>query len=137
MAKHIIASVEDIPNGGRVALTVKGRPIVVFNRDGQYFALLDRCPHSGAKLSLGLLTGILQSNSPGCFRYSRDGEIIKCPWHGWEFDVRSVQSYCSPQSVKTKSYDVKVESGAELEKGPYVADTFSVSVESEYIVLVM
>ncbi|UWU75856.1 Rieske (2Fe-2S) protein [Bradyrhizobium huanghuaihaiense] len=135
MAKHVIAAVGDIPNGGRLATTVKGRPIVVFNRDGQYFALLDRCPHSGARLSRGVLTGLLRSDGPGCFNYSRPGEIIKCPWHGWEFDIRSGRSYCSPGSVKTKAYDVEVQSGRELERGPFVAETFSVSVEDTYIVL--
>ncbi|MCP1838529.1 nitrite reductase/ring-hydroxylating ferredoxin subunit [Bradyrhizobium sp. USDA 4524] len=137
MAKHVVAVVTDIPSGGRFATTVRGRPIVVFNLDGQFFALLDRCPHSGARLSHGLLTGLLQSDAPNCFKYSRLGEIIKCPWHGWEFDIRSGQSYCSPESVKTKAFEVKVQSGSELSKGPFVAETFSVSVENNYVVVAM
>jgi len=137
MAKHVIAAVCDIPVGGRFATTVKGRPIVIFNRDGQFFALLDRCPHAGARLSQGLITGLLQSDEPGCFKYSRPGEIIKCPWHGWEFDIRSGRSYCSPKTVKTRSYDVDVQSGTELGTEPYVAETLSVSVEDSYVVLEM
>ncbi|MES5485113.1 Rieske (2Fe-2S) protein [Bradyrhizobium sp. INPA03-11B] len=135
VSKHVIAPVTDIPDGGRLATTVKGRPIVVFNRSGQFFALLDRCPHSGARLSDGLLTGLIESDGPGCSKFTRLGEIIKCPWHGWEFDIRSGQSYCSPISVKTKSYDVTIESGAAVEKGPHVAETFAVSVENNYVVL--
>src|SRR5690606_25697367 len=120
---------------GRLATEVKGRPIVVFNREGEFFALLDRCPHSGARLSQGLLTGLVESDGPGCYSYSRPGEFIKCPWHGWEFDIRTGQSYCNPKTVRTRTYEVGIHSGCELEKGPFVAESFDLSIENDYIVI--
>lgn len=137
MTRHVVAAVADIPDGGRHATTVKGRPIVVFNRQGEFFALLDRCPHSGAKLSAGLLTGLVQSDAPGCFRHSRSGEIIRCPWHGWEFDIRTGQSYCSPDDVKTKTYSITVEPGSDIVQGPFRAESIDVSVEGSYVVVDM
>lgn len=137
MTRHVVAAVADIPDGGRYATAVKGRPIVVFNRRGEFFALLDRCPHSGAKLSGGLLTSLVQSDAPGCFRHSRPGEIIRCPWHGWEFDIRTGQSYCSPHDVKTKTYSITVEPGSDIVQGPFRAESIEVSVEGSYVVVDM
>ncbi len=67
----------------------------------------------------------------------RKGEMLRCPWHGWEFDIRTGQSWCDPQRVRARLYPVAVEPGAEVVKGPYVAETFPVSVEQDYVVLEM
>jgi 3-phenylpropionate/trans-cinnamate dioxygenase ferredoxin subunit len=135
MAKYIVATADEIPSGGRKALVVKGRPIVIFNREGEYFALLDRCPHSGAKLSFGTLIGVIEASQPGEFCRSRPGEMLKCPWHGWEFDIRTGQSWCDPDATKARSFDVSVEDACELSKGPFVAETFDVSQDGQYVVI--
>ena len=63
------------------------------------------------------------------------GEILRCPWHGWEFDIRTGQSYCDPKKFRTRAYPVNVEPGTNVVKGPYVAETLAVSVESDYVVV--
>jgi nitrite reductase/ring-hydroxylating ferredoxin subunit len=60
---------------------------------------------------------------------------LRCPWHGWEFDIRTGQSWCDPTSVRARQFQVTVEPGEKLVKGPYVAETFPVSVEEDYLVL--
>ncbi len=137
MARHVVAEVADIPPGGRKLVTVRGRPIAVFNIAGEFFGLLNRCPHQGGSLCEGRLTGLLQSSSPGQYRYSRQGEILRCPWHGWEFDIRTGQSYCDPGKVRARSYPVGVESGSAVIEGPYVAETVPVSVEQDYVIVEM
>jgi 3-phenylpropionate/trans-cinnamate dioxygenase ferredoxin subunit len=107
----------------------------VFNHGGEYFALLNRCPHQGGALCKGTLVGVVTSLEPGRFDYSRRGELLKCPWHGWAYDIRTGQSWCDPDDTKVKSYEVTVEPGAVLAKGPFVAETFAVSVEQDYIVV--
>jgi 3-phenylpropionate/trans-cinnamate dioxygenase ferredoxin subunit len=66
---------------------------------------------------------------------TRPGEFIRCPWHGWEFDIRTGQSWCDPKSVKARNLKVQVEPGSELVKGPYVAESFPVTVEEDYLVI--
>ena len=66
---------------------------------------------------------------------SRERVFLRCPWHGWEYDIRTGQSWCDPKSVRARQYQVTVEAGAELVKGPYVAETFPVSVEEDYLVV--
>jgi 3-phenylpropionate/trans-cinnamate dioxygenase ferredoxin subunit len=96
---------------------------------------LNRCPHQGAALCEGPLIGLAESSDPGTIRYTRPGEILRCPWHGWEFDIRTGQSYCDPKRFRTKAYPAHVESGASVVKGPYIAETLAVSVENDYVVV--
>jgi len=135
MARHVVASVGEFPPGSRKFLTLEGRPIAIFNINGEFFGLLNRCPHQGAALCEGALIGLAQSSNPGEIQYTRLGEIIRCPWHGWEFDIRTGQSWCEPKRFRTRAYAVNVEPGANLVKGPYVAETIKVSVEDDYVVV--
>jgi nitrite reductase/ring-hydroxylating ferredoxin subunit len=137
MAKHVVAAADDIPPGSRKLFTVKGRPVVIFNVAGEYFGLLNRCPHQGGNLCEGKLTGLLEAAEPGQYRYSRQGEILRCPWHGWEFDVRTGQSYCEPDKIKARKFDVSLTEGRTIVEGPYVAETFPVAVEGHYVVVTM
>jgi 3-phenylpropionate/trans-cinnamate dioxygenase ferredoxin subunit len=135
MARHVVARAGDIPDGERRIVTVRGREIALFNLGGAFFALVNRCPHEGAPLGLGLRVGLSESDRPGCYSHSRPGELLRCPWHGWEFDIRTGQSWCEPSRLKAKAYAATRESGAALVKGPYVAESLPVSVEEEYVVV--
>ncbi len=135
MVRHVIAPVEELPPGTRKFLTIDERPIAIFNIKGEFFGLLNRCPHQGAALCEGPLIGLAQSSDPGEIEYTKLGEIIRCPWHGWEFDIRTGQSYCDPKRFRARAYPVNVEPGSAVVKGPYVAETLAVSVESDYVVV--
>jgi 3-phenylpropionate/trans-cinnamate dioxygenase ferredoxin subunit len=137
MSKHVVAAVSEIPPGTRKLVTIKGRSLAVFNLKGEFFGLFNRCPHQGGSLCEGVITSLLESEEPGDYKVSREGEIIKCPWHGWEFDIRTGQSYCNPERIKTKAYQVAVESGKRVVEGPYVAETVPVTVEENYVVVTM
>ena len=135
MSKHVVATVSELPPGGRKLVTVKGRPIAVFNLGGEFFGLMNRCPHQGAALCAGDLTSLMSADTPGEYRMSRLGEIIRCPWHGWEFDVRTEQSWCEPSRIKAKQYPIEVTAGDVLVKEPYIAETIAVAVEENYVVV--
>ena len=114
---------------------LEDRPIAIFNVRGEFFGLLNRCPHQGAALCEGPLIGLAEADLPGDIRYTRQGEILRCPWHGWEFDIRTGQSYCDPKKFRVPAYEVNVEPGTSVVKGPYIAETLSVSVENDYVVV--
>ncbi|MBV9545926.1 MAG: Rieske 2Fe-2S domain-containing protein, partial [Chloroflexi bacterium] len=88
--------------------------------------------------------GFLRSAGVGEFEYSRPGEVVRCPWHGWEYDIRTGQSWFDPRRVLVRRYDVSVEPGTQLvaeigmeglQKGPYVAETYPVTVEQQYVLV--
>ena len=135
MQRYVVARTSEVPAGKRKLVHVAGRDIVLINAGGEYFALMNRCPHQGGSLLHGDLIGLVESSGPGHFAYSRRGEMLRCAWHGWEFDIRTGQSYCDPRRFRVKAYPVNVEPGTNLVKGPYVAETIAVSVESDYVVV--
>ena len=125
-----------------------GRSIGVYNVGGDYLAIRNRCPHQGGPLCEGVQVGAVTSERPGDYRHTRPGEIVRCPWHGWEYDLRTGQSWFDPARVVVRRYDVSVEAGAQLltevktppgmeglQPGPYVAETYPVSVEQEYVLV--
>lgn len=79
MPKERVGLVRDIPPGNRKVVNIRGREIVVFNVQGDFYALLNRCPHEGANLSRGIVTGLPESSEPGCYKLSRPGEIRAAP----------------------------------------------------------
>lgn len=140
MARHQVARLSDIPPGARKRVTVKGQAVAVFNVKGELFAVLDRCPHAGASLCEGRLTGLMSADGPGEYRLSREGEILRCPWHGWEFDLRTGKSCAEPTKLWIRNFDVALEpagGGDALPEKPaeLEATTFPVSVEDSWIVI--
>lgn len=135
MSRHIVASVCEIAPGAAKLVTVQGREIGVFNVAGTFHALANRCPHGGGPMCKGTVGPLVRATVPGEYRLERNGEFLRCPWHGWEFDIKTGQSWCDPGKLALKPYAVAVEAGAELVKGPYVAETFPVSIEQDYVVV--
>lgn len=135
MPRHVVATLGEIADGGRKIVAINGREIGVFRLGEEFFAIYNWCPHEGAELCKGSLVSRCRSDRPGEYALERRGEMLRCPWHGWEYDIRTGQSWCDPASVKIKTYEVNVEAGKELVKGPYVAETVPVIVENSYVVL--
>jgi len=145
MARYAVARVDEIPVGGRLIVEVAGRSIGVFNVDGEFLAIRNRCPHQGAPLCEGRLWGALAASAPGVYDYSRGGEILACIWHGWEFDLRTGQSLCDPQRLRVRRYPTDVETapapnaetGADSVRvpGPYRAEVYPAATEGDYVVI--
>jgi nitrite reductase/ring-hydroxylating ferredoxin subunit len=79
-----------------------GRIVALFNADGTVYALDGVCPHQGGPLGKGALSS---DGSGGC--------LVTCPWHGWQFDVRSGQHQLGPRIVQPR-FETRVEDGAIL-----------------------
>jgi nitrite reductase/ring-hydroxylating ferredoxin subunit len=135
VSRQVVAKASEVAPGTAKMVTVAGREIGIFNLDGAYFALANRCPHAGGPLCGGKIVALVQSDGPGSYRLARHQEFLRCPWHGWEFDMRTGQSYFDPGRVKVRTYPVVIEDGETLAKGPYVAETFPVHIEDSYVIV--
>jgi nitrite reductase/ring-hydroxylating ferredoxin subunit len=162
--KVVVAKAGEIPDGERLLVEVNGRSIGIFNVGGEYYGVVNRCPHMGAEMCRGHLAPELSSPGPGEFHFDPSHRLLVCPWHGWEFDLKTGQSWCDPRNTRIRTYSVEVEDGknvtaevadgsvaAEETKvatggtadkfvhgriaGPYKAETVSVTVEDEYLVV--
>jgi nitrite reductase/ring-hydroxylating ferredoxin subunit len=147
--KIVVGKVSDFENGGRKIIDVNGKSIGVFRVDGRFYALRNRCPHQFGPLCVGSLAQRAVSDGPGDVKMDDGPPLITCPWHGWEYDLATGQSFMGPGrgNMAALSYDVDVVPGGELAPGkgqgrpdgrvpgPYVAETVPVSVEQDYVVV--
>ena len=157
--KVVVGRVSDFANGDRKIIDVNGKSIGVFRVDDQFYAIRNRCPHQWGPLCLGDFAPRAVSGGPGDVHLDSGPPLIACPWHGWEYDLATGQSFMGPGrgNMAALSYDVSVLPGSELGgelsgeehgaaqaaapradgrvPGPYVAETMPVRVEQDYVVV--
>ena len=106
-----VAQLNDFPPGTRMEVQVGRVLIAVFNVGGDFFALFGRCPHQSAPLSRGRLQGTVICNADTCWetQWAHEGEVLVCPGHGMEYDIRSGKAF--GYDLKLRTYDVVVENG--------------------------
>lgn len=105
----------DFPEGRLCRVEIQGRGLLIVRRGERVFALRDICPHQGGPLSAGRLTGRVLPCLPGQeIRLERPGEILVCPWHGWEFDLLTGCSLTQPERVRVRAYPARLEDGRVL-----------------------
>jgi nitrite reductase/ring-hydroxylating ferredoxin subunit len=104
---HYVAEIEEFDETDRVIVDVEGREVAVFDLDGEFYALANYCIHQGGPLCEGSVTGALTAAEDFELEYSREDEIIACPWHGWEFDIRTGK-HLAQTGHKTPMYEIVV-----------------------------
>lgn len=145
MARHVVGKIGEIPDGGRKIVEVAGRSVGVFNIDGEFFALLNQCPHKGAELcSGGTIFGASHADTPTGEITYEPKRSIRCPWHQWEYDVRTGESFYDPANDRVRKYDVAVVPGSEVASGEtsgtqavggYVVEGYAVEIDDDFIVI--
>jgi len=147
LTKYVVATVDEIPPGQRKVVQIASRSVGVFNVKGKYYAIRNQCPHAGGPMCEGVTSGLVRSDSPGSYDYIMRGEIIRCPWHGWEFEIATGQSWFDPAKTKVRAYPTEVESGETLahsnpvvvaagfEPGPYASETYEVEIDRDYVIV--
>ena len=96
-----VAVTTDLPPGELMLVEVEDERIALANVGGQYYAVTDECTHSGCPLSDGEM----------------EGELLKCPCHGSQFDVRTGEVVSPPADEPLTLYTVKIE-GNDILVGP-------------------
>lgn len=105
--RHIVCAVSELKAGDRLIVSIKGISIGVFNVGGRFYAMRNGCPHKGGALCEGPVCGTTLPTDNGRYIYGRQGEIVRCAWHGWEFDIATGQALADP-AVKARTYPVVV-----------------------------
>ncbi len=132
----VVARVDDFPPGERRIVSQGRRSIGVFRVGDRFYALNNHCPHLGGPLCRGRVQSSLSSTGPGEYTVAAEETLIACPWHGWEYDMATGQSYFGPDEPPARTYEVSVEPGPNGRRpGPYVAETYDVAVEDAHVVV--
>ena len=93
-----VATTNEVEPGQSRLVDVKGKPIVLFNVDGKFFAVDNTCTHRGGPLAEGAISG----------------HEVTCPWHGARFDVRTGEVAGPPAQKGVARYGVRV-TGTDVE----------------------
>ena len=89
-----LLDVADLSPGQSAEVVAAGRIFAVFNVDGTFHVLDGICPHAGGPLGKGMLRG----------------NIVTCPWHGWQFDVSRGQ-HCLNERICQTKYSSRIADG--------------------------
>ena len=109
MRFYPIGKVGELPLGQRKIVPIGGKGgIGVFNVKGCFYALKNLCPHKGGPLCLGRLRPHVISPDVYQLDHEGDSEVLKCPWHQWEFDLRTGMALYDSH-LRAKTYPVTVE----------------------------
>ena len=69
--------VKSLPPGSHTVVSINGKEVLLFNIDGEISAIGNICLHKGGPLS----EGKVEKKYDGCY--------VTCPWHGWEYNVKT------------------------------------------------
>jgi 3-phenylpropionate/trans-cinnamate dioxygenase ferredoxin subunit len=115
LSPHDIGPLEDFIEAQAQRVEIGRHALLVVRQGHTVYALRDICPHQGARLSDGMITGTPLTCRPGDpLSYSKQGQIIVCPWHGWEYDLTTGRSLVNPQRVRVRSYTTQIKAGRVL-----------------------
>lgn len=112
---HVVARADEIGDGDHIVVEVEGTEIGVFNIDGEFYAYTNWCPHHGGPACDGQKFGTTDAEFDReelemTFEYVMEGQILRCPWHAWEFDVTTGETLHANES-RLIDHDVRVEDG--------------------------
>ncbi|HEY5079288.1 MAG TPA: Rieske (2Fe-2S) protein [Opitutaceae bacterium] len=108
MTRHAVAQAGELPPGARKLVRVGGIEIGLFNAGGGVRAYRNACPHAGAPVCLGRVSGTSMPSQVYEYIYGMEGCVLRCPWHGWEFDLRTGEHIVDPET-RLKSVPVESE----------------------------
>ena len=106
--QHRVGHLSEIPHREALIVDVNGRSIGVFNVDGRLYAVRNVCPHKQAPLCRGTVEGTMLPSKPGELKYGYEDRVLKCPWHGWEFELETGECLFGVSGRRAKTYPVEV-----------------------------
>jgi nitrite reductase (NADH) small subunit len=114
-AAIVVCAASELPPGEKrvVQEPESGISIGVFNVDGEFFALKNVCPHLGAPLCLGSIHATHRPSPVFEFRPDLAGRVLRCPWHGWEFDIVTGKALYDASS-RVASYPCRVDENGDV-----------------------
>jgi len=104
---HVVGRVADLPPGSVAYVDAGPHGVAVYNVGGEFHALSNYCPHMGAPICRGMVSGVAEEDERGRARWTRDGEIVECPWHGWKFNIADGRSLSKPVQ-RIRKYTISI-----------------------------
>lgn len=117
MTRHRLAPIEKLDGNNRLFIDIDGGEIVVMECDGDVYAVRNLCPHQYGNVGEGKVERKIVADVPDIGervqeRYEPDKRVIRCPCHGWAFDLDTGDNVADPQNAPgIQLYETTVEDG--------------------------
>lgn len=108
MNRYFAAKIADVPAGECKLVNIEGVEIGLYQVKGEWYAWRNICPHMWAPVCKGRITGTRLPSLVYEYEYGLEEQILRCPWHGWEFDLTTGEHLVDSE-VKLKGFPVEVE----------------------------
>ncbi|WP_102348888.1 Rieske (2Fe-2S) protein [Bacillus sp. Marseille-P3661] len=106
--RHVVASKQELIEAGKKIVTIDGHEIGVFHVNGEFFAWRNYCPHFAAPVCAGDVCGTRLNSDVYEYKLGLEGQILRCPWHGWEFDLKT-GVHLADESVKLRGVELEMD----------------------------
>jgi nitrite reductase (NADH) small subunit len=108
--EHVVGKTSDVAPGKHLLVKVNSLEIGIYNVGGDLYAFHNMCPHQFGPACAGPVGGKVICNSDTGWQmdFVRDGEILVCPWHGMEFDLKTGQCLTLKQ-MRLRSFPIRVD----------------------------
>lgn len=88
--RHDVCAATELVPGEMVETNIgAARVVVARGLEGALYAFSAYCLHQGAPLSRGRLLADVEGGRPGDYRLVNGRDVLKCPWHGYEYELES------------------------------------------------
>lgn len=111
MARPVdVGTVSEFPVGSFRIVQAGRREVGVIRLDDrEWRAVLNECPHRGAPVCRGTVGGTWPPSDPGTLDYVREGRVLSCPWHGYEFDLDDGRQLFQERPARLRLFRVEVD----------------------------
>lgn len=96
MSRHVLCRRDEVREGELTPARAGRMPVVVTLVDDQPVVVSARCPHQGADLALGIVVDMVDADADGCLVTDPGRAVLRCPWHGFEYDLASGEAVVTP-----------------------------------------
>jgi nitrite reductase (NADH) small subunit len=109
---NLVGETSDFPDGSARVVNVHGRSIGIVRVGAEFYAVRNTCPHQGAQLFKGgILKGTMLPSEPDELVYGMESLVIRCPLHGWEFDITSGNAVFGISNKRAVTYPIRIDEG--------------------------
>jgi nitrite reductase (NADH) small subunit len=110
--EFVLGPVSDFPAGSHPIVEVGGRRVGIYNIGGEFFAVQNLCPHALGPICSVDATGTYVPSEPGTLVYGLEGRVLRCPWHGWEYDIATGEALYGVDKRKLATFAVAIDNGS-------------------------
>jgi len=108
--EHVVGLASELPPGKHRVVRIRSLEVGIYNIGGTFYALHSMCPHQFGPVCAGPVGTAATHDDDWRLKLERDGEILTCPWHGMEFEIRTGQCL-SKKNMKLRMFPVRVVDG--------------------------